>query len=416
MFPSSLLGWLSYIESQHPSNIELGLERCSKVLDKLSYIRPKQQVLTIAGTNGKGSTCALLTHYLMDSGSTIGTLTSPHFIDFNERICINNNPVSDEVICEAFAHIERVRGETTLTYFEFNVLAAIWIFSQAKLDYWVLEVGLGGRLDSVNMIDSDLAVVTSISLDHTDWLGDSLEGIAAEKAAIARRGKILVSGVKSPPASLEETVVDIGGVIKQKDRDFGFTVNTDKNCWSWWCDDILFDNLPLPHLPVENAATAIAVLRYINITLNADSLARLMIETSLTGRFQTICDEPHIIVDIAHNSEASIELSKRVARLNKPAIALCGMLHDKDIKSVIFNLENTFTDWHLVDLNVPRGAKASEIAPYLSESKLYVGVEEGLEAAIIQARKEDKIVVVFGSFVTVSECMMYFKGKQISYA
>jgi len=413
MPPSTLLGWLSYIESQHPSNIELGLDRCSLVLSKLKFSRPHDKIITVAGTNGKGSTCAFLTQYFVKAQRTVGTFTSPHFLDFNERIVINNVPVSDVVICEAFEHIESVRGDVALTYFEFSTLAAIWIFSEAKLDYWVLEVGLGGRLDSVNMIDCDIAVITSISLDHTDWLGNSLDVIASEKAAIARKGKLLISGVKQPPETLAQTVLNIGGLVKQKEQDFDFAINEDGKTWSWWGNDMSFDLLPMPQLPIENAATAIAVLSYMQVSLTPIDVFKLMSEASLIGRFQTIQNVPHVIIDIAHNPEAAVELSKQITKLNKPAIALCGMLHDKDIESVIANLKTSFSDWYLVDLEVPRGAKASDIATYVTNPKLYNDVESGLEAAMIQANIEDKVLVVFGSCVTVGNCLTYFKEKRI---
>lgn len=194
MTHTSLASWLSYIESQHPSEIELGLERGSKVLARLNLSRPKCKVITVAGTNGKGSTCAMLTQYLCSQNYSVGTYTSPHFLAFNERIALNDSPCDDEILCRAFEVIEAAREDIALTYFEFSTLAALWIFDQSELDYWVLEVGLGGRLDSVNMIDTDVAVVTSISLDHIDWLVITWMLLLGKKQALREKISCLLVG------------------------------------------------------------------------------------------------------------------------------------------------------------------------------------------------------------------------------
>lgn len=413
MASGSLLDWLSYIESQHPSEIELGLDRCIAVLNKLNFSRPDKQVITVAGTNGKGSTCAFLTQYFVNTQQSVGTFTSPHFIDFNERIAIDGRPVCDSLICDAFQRIESVRGSIPLTYFEFTTLAAIWIFSQAKLDYWVLEVGLGGRLDSVNMIDCDMAIVTSIALDHMDWLGDSLAQIAIEKAGIARKNKYFISGVNKPPATLIETALKEGAVVKQKHQDFTFSLQPDTNSWTWQRGNCIFTGLPVPELPIENAATVIAALSYLDEELTTAALIKLMQETQLLGRFQTIATEPHVVLDVAHNPEAATVLKERVTQLNKPAIAVCGMLEDKDIKGVVEILDTCFDTWHLTDLCEPRGAKAEVIQPYLkTKSIAYESLSSALTSALQQAQRENKLVLVFGSFVTIGHTLTYFKEKE----
>jgi dihydrofolate synthase/folylpolyglutamate synthase len=406
MHPQSLSDWLSYIESQHPNNIELGLDRCSAVLAKLGFDRPSEKIFTISGTNGKGSTCTFLTHYLGLKKHTVGTFTSPHFVRFNERIAINGEPVSDEIICQAFAHIEQVRGDIALTYFEFNTLAAVHIFSNAKLDYWVLEVGLGGRLDSVNMIDADVAAVTSISLDHIDWLGDSLDIIAQEKAGIARAGKLLISGVNQAPDSLRETALTIGADFKQKGEDYSFSLDS-QSTWSWQGNGQVITDLPVPNLPVENAATVLAVLSYSGFKLDFDTLKTLMLDARLTGRFQTLMQSPQVILDVAHNPEAALELQRRLSRSNKNAIAVCGMLHDKDIESVLTCLKNNFSQWYLADLDAPRGASADQLSGYLENYQTFSDVASAFDAAVDAANKQDALIVVFGSFVTVADCITH---------
>jgi len=339
---------------------------------------------------------------------TVGTFTSPHFVHFNERIAINGEPVSDEIICQAFAHIEQIRGDIALTYFEFNTLAAVHIFSNAKLDYWVLEVGLGGRLDSVNMIDADVAAVTSISLDHIDWLGDSLDIIAQEKAGIARAGKLLISGVNQPPSSLKTTALNIGADFKQKGEDFSFQLDPN-NTWSWQGNGHKIEGLPVPNLPVENAATVLAILSYSGFSLDFDSLKSLMLNASLTGRYQTLMQSPHVVLDVAHNPEAALELQRRLLRSNKKAIAVCGMLHDKDIETVLGCLKTNFDHWYLADLDAPRGASAEQLSQYLENYEMFANVGSAFDAAIKAASNEDALIIVFGSFVTVADCITHYQ-------
>ncbi|MBR7889902.1 bifunctional tetrahydrofolate synthase/dihydrofolate synthase [Marinomonas sp. A79] len=417
MAPTSLNSWLSYIESQHPSEIELGLERGRQVLHRLNLSRPKNKVITVAGTNGKGSTCAMLTQYLCSQGFSVGTYTSPHFIAFNERIALNNLPCSDELLCRAFEVIEAAREDTPLTYFEFSTLAALWIFDQSELDYWVLEVGLGGRLDSVNMIDTDVAVVTSIALDHTDWLGDNIDIIAQEKTGIAREGKLLVSGVVNPPSTIETTATSIGAHLRQKGRDFHFTQQA--TSWSWQGNGIEFQNLPLPNLPLQNAATVIAVLSYMGFDLTFDDLATLFSTAQLTGRFQQVSSSPDVYIDVAHNPEAALELVQRIGRLSKAPIAVCGMLKDKDINSVMQHLGGHFSQWFCADLGGARGAKAGELLHALKtfaeagtvKAEAFSSVSSAFDAALKIATEEERAIIVFGSFVTVSDYLALSASK-----
>jgi dihydrofolate synthase/folylpolyglutamate synthase len=418
MTHKSLSSWLSYIESQHPSEIELGLDRGSEVLSRLNLSRPKKKVITVAGTNGKGSTCAMLTQYLCSQQQRVGTYTSPHFLVFNERIALNNEPCDDELICQAFEVIESIRGDIALTYFEFSTLAALWIFDQSDLDYWVLEVGLGGRLDSVNMIDTDVAVITSIALDHIDWLGDNLEVIAQEKAGIARKDKLLISGVVNPPKSIAKTALDVGADLRQKGQDFHFS--SGGSIWSWSGAGLEYTNLPIPSLPLQNAATVIAILVFMEMQPTQDELISLFKTAQLTGRFQKVATDPDTYIDVAHNPEAAIELAQRIKTFSHPPVAVCGMLKDKDIASVVRHLEGSFSDWFCSDLDGPRGAKGEELvrhiidcAPNLtSHVKTFSSVNQAFDAAVSKAKIENRSVVVFGSFVTVSDYLAIHQAKE----
>lgn len=401
MSAKSLSEWLSYIESQHPSEIELGLERGLSVLEKLNLGRPKAKVITVAGTNGKGSTCTMLTRYLVDSGYKVGTYTSPHFLRFNERVLIDGEECPDELLVEAFEVIEEVRGDTPLTYFEFSTMAALWVYDRLELDYWVLEVGLGGRLDSVNMVDTDLAVITSIALDHMDWLGDSIEGIGREKAGIARPGKPIISGVVNPPQSIADVAAETESPLFQKNVDFSFSA-ADSD-WSWHGLGQSFTELPIPKLPLENAATVIAALLQLDIEVSRERLISMFETATLVGRFQQVSTQPSLYIDVAHNPEAAGQLKQQVARLNTPTIAVCGMLKDKDIGSVMSLLKDTFLEWHFIDLPGPRGAQAEELAQYVSKSHCYENISDALAAAKQSATQQSATVIVFGSFVTVSE-------------
>ncbi|MEP0073269.1 MAG: bifunctional tetrahydrofolate synthase/dihydrofolate synthase [Marinomonas sp.] len=418
MAQRSLSSWLSYIESQHPSEIELGLDRGSEVLSRLNLSRPKCKVITVAGTNGKGSTCAMLTQYLCSQKHSVGTYTSPHFIAFNERIALNNSPCEDDLICQAFEVIEAARGDIPLTYFEFSTLAALWVFDQSELDYWVLEVGLGGRLDSVNMIDTDVAVITSISLDHTDWLGNDLDVIAQEKAGIARKDKLLISGVVTPPKSIAKTALQIGADLRQKGQDFHFL--TSESSWSWSGSGLQYTDLPIPSLPLQNAATVIAILVFMGMKPSQDDLITLFKTAQLTGRFQKVASTPDVFIDVAHNPEAAIELAQRIKQFSKPPIAVCGMLKDKDISSVVKHLSSSFSSWFCCDLEGPRGSKGKEIADQVvantssleSHVKAFSSVAEAFDSAIAKAKLEERSVIVFGSFITVSDYLAIGQSKE----
>tara|TARA_R110001606_G_scaffold355428_2_gene506417 strand:+ start:846 stop:1970 length:1125 start_codon:yes stop_codon:yes gene_type:complete len=374
----------------------------------------------VAGTNGKGSTCAMLTQYLCAQNYSVGTYTSPHFLTFNERIALNDSHCEDDIICRAFEAIETARDGISLTYFEFSTLAALWIFDQSKLDYWVLEVGLGGRLDSVNMIDTDVAVVTSISLDHVDWLGDNIEVIAREKAGIARKDKLLISGVVNPPSTIASTALDVGARLRQKGVDFHFDL--DGSSWSWSADDadVQFKNLPIPSLPLQNAATVIAVLVYMGLSPTHADLVDLFSHAQLMGRFQQVAVSPDVYIDVAHNPEAAMELANRISTLPRKPVAVCGMLKDKDIASVMAHLADSFSDWFCSDLAGPRGAKASELVKHIvnsspnitSSAKGFQSVADAVSAALVIAQDEQRSVVVFGSFVTVSDYLAISQLKE----
>lgn len=399
----SLDSWLSYIESQHPAEIELGLDRGLAVLQRLDLSRPKHKVITVAGTNGKGSTCTLISSYLVRQGYRVGTYTSPHFLRFNERVALDSQPCSDSLLMEAFAVVEQARGDIPLTYFEFSTLAGLWVFSQQSLDYWVLEVGLGGRLDSVNMIDTDVAVITSIALDHMDWLGDSIEVIGREKAGICRPGKPLVNGMYQGPASIAQVAAEQNAIYSEKGVDFRTEVTASGMEFHGFDQHLV--GLPLPKLPQENVATVIAALIQAEVEIDHGILSQTLADTTLTGRFQQVANDPVIYLDVAHNPEAAGTLVQQLQGLERQPIAICGMLKDKDIASVMALLKNSFASWHLLDLDVPRGSKADHLKQYLpaAQTHQYSSMAEALAVASDEARKEQRAIVVFGSFITVTE-------------
>ncbi|KKK73791.1 hypothetical protein LCGC14_2890280, partial [marine sediment metagenome] len=300
MTQHSLSEWLSLLEARHPTEIEFGLDRIGRVAVQLglSHSMPGKKVITVAGTNGKGSCVAALESILLAAGYRVGSYTSPHFIDYNERICLNGQSVSDQTICAAFERIESVCGDTSLTYFEFGTLAALLIMDQAELDIVVLEVGLGGRLDAVNLIDADIAIVTSLALDHQDWLGDDLNQIAAEKAAISRSGRPLIYGDVTPVPGLLVAAGEIGAQLWLNGRDFSLSeVNEASNT----------------SLPQNSVACAVQAVKLLDLRIADTIIEQGLQAVNLLGRFQQIdLEGVRLILDVAHNPQATELLAQRL--------------------------------------------------------------------------------------------------------
>ena len=411
----SLQEWLCYIERQHPQPIALGLERVSRVMARMK-IRLDCPVISVAGTNGKGSTCAMLEAILRASGYRAGLYTSPHLVRYNERVRIAGAEAGDEALARSFAAVEAARSGVPLTYFEFGTAAALHLFSESSLDAAVLEVGLGGRLDAVNVVDADCAVLTSVGIDHVEYLGADRESIGAEKAGIFRAGRPAVVAEPDPPRS----VLQAPGNLLLLDRDFGYAAEDRQ--WSYWGPSGRRGGLEHPALrgavQLRNAAAALCALDTLRdrLPVAMQEVRRGLAEVTLAGRFQVLPGRPQVILDVAHNPQAARTLAANLAASGfaRETIAVCGMLRDKDLAGVLRELAPRITRWHLASLPGPRGADAAVLKKNLpsgdKEVEMHASPTEAFEAARARASEGDKIVV-FGSFLTVGDVMAWLKSR-----
>ena len=424
----SLDEWLAYIETRHSRPIELGLERVARVRDALA-LNTNAVVITVGGTNGKGSTCAMLEAMLRAAGYRVGLYTSPHLLRYNERVRIDAQDVDDARLVDAFAAVENVRGDTPLTYFEYGTLAAWVVFAQTALDVVILEVGLGGRLDAVNIFEPDCAIVTGVAMDHMDYLGDTREAIGFEKAGIFRAGKPAICGDPMPPQSLVDHARDIGADLRISGRDFGFS--GDKTQWQFHGKAQRRNSLAYPSLrganQLLNASSALAALEALHerlpVPMQAVRQGLMLVE--IPGRFQVLPGRPAIVLDVAHNPQAAAVLSDNLSNMGffSDTWAICGMLSDKDILGSLKNIASRVDHWLLCDLPGPRAATAAHLAEAVA------AVTEALElkpsvatfadpatafnAAQAGAKEGDRIVA-FGSFLTVAGVMQAVETKRSS--
>jgi len=425
----TLPDWLDYIERIHPKSIDMGLDRIRTVAQALKLGRPGRAVITVGGTNGKGSTVAFIESIARAAGWKVGAYTSPHLVAYNERVRIDGKEVSDEALVGAFEAIEAARGQTQLTYFEYGTLAALWLFERAKLDLAILEVGLGGRLDATNIVDADVSVITTVDLDHQDYLGDDRELIGAEKVGIARAWKPLVLGDDDPPSSVLGHAYRIGAPTWRIANDFFFkplppSVDADGNVqparWQWREIGKRLE-LPVPRLaaPVQlrNAAVAIAALRSLKKApkpLPREAYSDGIANAHVGGRLQRFeRDGVEIVVDVGHNPQAARALADwfRTAPATGRVIAVYAALSDKDVVGVAQALGPVVDQWHLAGLADagPRGGDVEALATRLagtpaSGGARHAGVEEALQAARTQARPGDRVLVL-GSFHTAASAL-----------
>jgi dihydrofolate synthase/folylpolyglutamate synthase len=419
---ADLTAWLAYLERLHPRGVELGLDRVSAVRERLALNLPFP-VVTVGGTNGKGSTCALLERMLGCAGYRVGLYTSPHLLRYNERVRIAGAQAADTALTAAFERIEAARGEISLTYFEFGTLAAALLFRDAALDVAVLEVGLGGRLDAVNAFDSDCAVITSIGLDHMDYLGPTREDIGREKAGIFRGGRPAVVAEPDPPGSLIGHARAIGAQLYLVDRDFGATGGAGQ--WSYWSWLGRRSGLPRPALrgacQLGNAAAALAALDCLRERLPVDmgAVRRGLVEVELPGRFQVLPGRPTIVLDVAHNPHAAQRLGENLDALRRDAggrtLAVFGMLKDKDIAGVAAALGGRVDSWWIAGLPGERGADGERVRAALAAAGLTAPAEICADTATAfrrarEAARPDDRIVVFGSFLTVSAVLALADG------
>jgi len=451
-----LTSWLSYIESLHPKSIAMGLDRVNRIIDRLQ-LYPTFTIITVAGTNGKGSTCAMLEQVYKNAGYQVGCYTSPHLLRYNERVRINSNEATDAELCAAFAVVDAARLEADdvtvpLTYFEVGTLAAMWHFMQANIDIAILEIGLGGRLDAVNAFEPSCAIVTSIDLDHQDFLGDTREKIGFEKAGVYRSSVPAICGDAEPPASLIAYAKQIQADLKCINHDFKPVIGSailDERVWQYQADGKVIHTLPFPALQgsfqLNNAACAIAAIESLqsNLPVATAAIASAMRQVTLTGRFQTVSKSPWVILDVAHNPHAAHALAenlkasktqREITSSGKNAsgktFAVFAMLADKDIQGVVEAVGKEIDTWYVASIDHVRGALATDLAAVITKvmPKANVKAFDNAAAAYLQAcidieagiatetcidSGENDKIVVFGSFFTVANVMQVLSKKSV---
>ncbi|MBK8183750.1 MAG: bifunctional tetrahydrofolate synthase/dihydrofolate synthase [Candidatus Competibacteraceae bacterium] len=411
---NTLDNWLSWQETLHPRAVELGLARVRAVLRQLQPESPSYLVITVGGTNGKGSCVALLEAILRAAGYRVGAYSSPHLLRYNERIRIDGREADDLAICQAFARIDDARNDCSLTYFEFGTLAALELFHKAEVDIAILEVGLGGRLDAVNILDADAALVVSVAIDHVDWLGPDRESIAYEKAGIYRPGRPAICADPDPPARLLNYAARLGADLRLVGRDYQFTRTGET--WRWWDRQVQFDDLPPPALTgahqLGNAAAVLATLVSLQgrIPVRPDAIRIGLAAVRLAGRFQVFSGSVEWILDVAHNPHAAKRLAShlRERACDRQTLAVVGLLADKDANGIIQAMTDVVDHWYPTTLGGLRGRTGAELAALLQPLNDRVTISDEVLAACRSAQAAanpgDRIVV-FGSFHTVAPAL-----------
>ena len=422
MTPSTLGDWLAYLEQLHPSAIDMGLDRSRQVAQQLGLTRPAPRVITVTGTNGKGSTCAFVAALLQAQGLKVGVYSSPHLLHYNERVKVQGVEATDLELCDAFAAVESARGDITLTYFEMGTLAAFWLFEQAKLDAVVLEVGLGGRLDAVNLVDADIALVTSIGVDHADWLGDTRESVAFEKAGIFRAGRPALCGDLDPPDPLLAKARELGCPLLLRGRDFDLSFT--EQGWDWrgmaHGEAVELRGLPLLDLPMQNAALALQAFALLGYPLQHSVVCEALALTRLVGRLDRRTVQWHgrainLLLDVGHNPHAAQFLAQRMAQrpIAGKRLAVFGLLSDKDLEGVVSELASSIQNWAVAPLPTSRSRPAAELQSALenlgARVKSYQSIALALEAQCAHATTDDEILL-FGSFYCVAEALEWLAG------
>lgn len=429
----TLSQWVDYIQTLHYREIELSLERVSQVYRRMLPKGVPFKVVSVSGTNGKGSSCELISSIFACAGYEVGKYTSPHLVRFNERINIAGEAVSDSDLLQAFERVENARaahqdGEIPLTFFEFSTLLAIDCFTHAGIELAVMEVGLGGRLDAVNILDADISAVTSISVDHTSWLGNTVEEIAVEKAGIARQGRPCILGMATPPQSLVLSCSARAAITRTRGSEYDAQLNADGASWQWKStdgDDRLYNDLPLPFgqsgIQIDNAALAVEVVANFNevFPVSENALRQGLSRAKILGRCQVLNNDPLIILDVAHNESSIAQLSSFVQQQNVSGrtLAVCGMLRDKDIAASLRQVSSVVSQWHLTTLGGERGASAKELSDILYNDVLentaesvtvldYPSVTKAYNAAF-ETLTADDCLLVFGSFFVAGDILKH---------
>jgi dihydrofolate synthase/folylpolyglutamate synthase len=419
----SLEQWLTYQAQVHPQSIALGLDRLRVVLERLRWRQPPIPVITIAGTNGKGSVSAFCAAMMSAAGFRVGTFTSPHLRDYRERIRVNERYASADELVAAFEKIEAARGSVTLTFFEFNALATLLIFEAASLDAWVLEIGMGGRLDAVNVVEPDVAVVTSIGFDHQEYLGDTLEAIAREKAGIFRAGRTAVIGGREPNFVLEKVAREVGAPLKRLAIEYNYIL--EGTGWRYRGTRWDLPRLPAPALlgdiQFTNAATAVAALEEIapRLEVDAGAIAQGLTNVHLAARFQVLkpaAPSPTWVLDVSHNPDAARVLARNLSAqpISGRTIAVCGILADKDAAGIIAILNACIDAWWCVSIDGTRGRSGADLAKEV-EGRVRAPVHSADSVAaactaVSRVAAAHDRVVVFGSFHTVGPALDWLEA------
>lgn len=402
----SLNEWLGWIRALNIKEIDLSLERVAEIGARLDLLKPDCPVITVAGTNGKGSCVAALEAFYLAAGYKVGAFTTPYLLRYNEQVRIQGHCVDDALFCDAFDRITKACGQDiSLTVFEYGTLAAFMIFKEAGLDIWILEVGLGGRWDAVNVVDADVAIVASIGIDHVDWLGNTRELIAIEKAGIFRQGNPAVCGDFDPPKTLTHTPLFCQG------KDFGFKKMD--TSWTWWCSDKQLTALPLPTLLLQNMSTALMAMDLLQsrLPVNKEAIDKALSTVSLPGRVQVISgDVPHIF-DVSHNPAAVVPLIEYLKKhpIDGKTYAVFSMLADKDILSTLNLIKSYINQWHIAPVESERAASLEKLSESFEKANIHqVAKFESIKIAYENMKSHSKTgdrIVVFGSFRTVAEVL-----------
>ena len=408
--------WLEWQQTVHPLNIDFKLERILSVYEKLDVAKVAKKIITVAGTNGKGSTVSFLESILCKNNINVGTFTSPHILKYNERIKINGKEIDDESLLNVFELIDQKRGNTTLTYFEFATLSAFYLFSKADLDVVVLEVGLGGRLDATNIIDSDVSIITSIGIDHTEFLGDTIDSIALEKAGVMRPFKKCIFAQENPPSVLYKYSKNKSVNLLIHNNDY--TVNRYSDSWSIVSKAMEIQDIPnlkmIGDYQYNYATASVIALNDIlpEALSNQELLKNALCDTLIPGRFQYLQHSPDIILDVAHNEDAAKSLATNIKRLGYKKIhVVLGILADKDVYSIVKPFSLLVDHWHIGTISSERGMNAEEIKfriKSLFKNKFSIETYNSISAAYhgaVNQQDDNTLILVYGSFYTVSEAL-----------
>ena len=413
---NTLTDWLTWQETLHPRKIDLGLERVASVAERLQLLHPDFTIVTVAGTNGKGSSVAMLEAVLLVAGYQIGAYTSPHLQHYNERIRIGGQEIDDASLCSAFSAVDEARGTVSLSYFEFGTLAALLLFNQASLDVAILEVGLGGRLDAVNILDGDVALITAIDIDHRAWLGNDRETIGQEKAGILRAARPAICSDANPPHSVEKRARELGAPWFALGEQYHYQAMA--SSWNWQGTGSSFEGLPLPALPgqhqLDNAAGVLMVLEALadKYPVSRTAVEKGLQTVNLNGRCQILSGAVELVFDVAHNAASAACLSQVLQdhATSGATYLVLGMLDDKDIDEFTLALADSVDHWYLASLGGDRGLTAARLQDGMrqlqadSKIRCFPDTATALQQAKMDAASGDRIVIS-GSFVTVAEAL-----------